>query len=348
MDAIEATTTVAPSSDALGDQIRIPDPVTNTIPFQGKADLPPDARRDADIDKAINDALGPDDGDKPAPKPKVAEPVAAEKPEAKKAEKPPSGFDDAALAEWEAVPESVRGAVHRRTQEMERGIEKYRVDAQAYEPIKPFAEMAKASGTTVDVALNRYINLEQKLRADPLGGLQEVVANLNLKKADGTLVIMGQSPDETASRQEATIMQLSRQLQAVTEQLSGFSGHVQKQQEQAQYSNAEATWSDFQSQYPRAVELQEPIAEFLTNYPQLDSVPVSERLQIAYSWASSMFPNVAHTDAAPLVQTQIEATPSTAGRKSISGSPGGIEAKTAPRNLSSSSAVEKAMRAVLG
>ncbi len=383
-DALTPTAPTNPTSDTLADQSTLPNAQTNTIPVD---DIPPDEKRSRDVNKAIDDALGAEDE---APKPK---PKAAEKPEVKPAEvkpeaakpvvqaepvrsvapkldtpparpsayrEPPAGFDDAAKAEWEAVPETVRGAMHRRAQEMERGIEKYRTDSEAFEPVRKYHDLAKESGTDLPTALSRYVALETKLRQNPLEGLQDVVANLNLKKSDGTLVtlrdvaasIMGQSPDQSTSRQESTIQRLSMQLQQVNEQLAGLSTHVEGQRQQAKVSSAESEWSSFQREYPRARELENDIASFLTKYPAPDNMPVKERLADAYAWAVAKSPNGAHTasfsngahTADPsLAQTQA-ALPNPAGQKSISGAPGGTDAKSAPRNLNRSAAIEKAMR----
>ena len=388
-DALDAGHSAA-QPEALGEQTDIPNPITNTIPLaeekpeaKPEPKLSPDEKRSKSVQDAIDKALKDGDGDDVKPKPKDAKAKlkddakpdakaeAAEKPadapkedavapkDAKEAPKkpsayrePPSGFDDAAKAEWEATPESVRGAMNRRFKEMERGIERYRAVEQEYEPVRQYAEMAKQSGTTLDQALQRYVGMEQKLRQDPMAGLQDVIANLDLKKQDGSPVtlrdvaasIMGQSPDQEASRQEATINKLTQQVQSLTQQLGGFSKHVEQQQQQAKVSSAENEWGAFQREQPRAKELEPQIAEFLTKYPA-PQMPAGERLRDAYNWAAAQNPNVAHTDSPPLVQTQTPPAPKPAGQKSISGAPGGNDAKTVSRNINRSDAVEKAMRA---
>lgn len=115
-----------------------------------------------------------------------AEAKAKPEPKASAYRDPPNGFDDAAKRDWETTPESVRGAMNRRFQEMERGIHKHRQEAQQFEPIRKYAEMAKQHGTDLPTALRRYTNMEQQLRQNPMQGLQAVVANLNLTKPDGS------------------------------------------------------------------------------------------------------------------------------------------------------------------
>jgi hypothetical protein len=372
-----ADTAAPPQSDALVEQTTPANPITNTVPVdQGVASV--GSALDGALDKVLGgdgeDVKGDESPEKPAAKPtpeakpkvekvvsaepvKPAEPTADTKPVRATAYKePPSGFDPAAKAEWEAVPESVRGAMHRRAQEMEQGIEKYRADAQEYEPVKRYAEMAKQSGTTLDQALSRYVEMENTLRRDPMAGLQAVVANLGLTKQDGSPItlrdiaasIMGQKPDQIASRQEATIANLTRQLQDVTQKLSGFQQHIEAQQYQAVEAGAHSAWQSFQAQNPRATELESDMATFLRKYPAPDNVPITERLSDAYNWAVAKSPNGAHTAAMPLVQTQIALTPNPAGRKSISGAPGGNTPNTRPRSTQSSLTddIDYAMRRV--
>lgn len=243
---------------------------------------------------------------------------------------PPAGFNKEAAKEWDATPESVRNEVYRRNQEMERGIHRYKQDAEQFEGVRHFAEMAKQSGTDLPTAMGRYVEMENALRQNPMQGLQQVVANLGLTKSDGSPItlrdvaatIMGQTPDQAASRQEATISQLNQQIAQLQQQIGGFSKHVEQQQQQSRVTSAESTWAQFQASNPRAAELEPQIAEFLTKYTT-EAVPVTERLQDAYNWAVSQSPNVAHTDNEPLVQTQpVQKAVNPAGKKSISGTGG--------------------------
>lgn len=378
--------TAGPQTDTLAEQADAPNPQTNLIPEQTPEDAPksPEAKRSNSVKDAIDKALGPEDDEKPAEKPKAevkpdakaekakAEPLNAAKEaetapaDAAKAEeqpkpapKPtayreaPSGFDDAAKGEWEAVPESVRGAVHRRHQELERGIQKYRQDAEQFEPVRQYAEMAKKGGTDLPTALHKYVGMETELRRDPISGLQQVVANLGLKKPDGSAVtlrdvaasIMGQPADQAASRQEATISHLTQTIGQLQQQIGGFSQHVERQQQEAKVATAENEWSTFQRANPRAAELEPQIADALQRQNAQAYGSLTERLNEAYAVASAQNPSVAHTDVPPLAQTQPtpkQANP--AGQKSISGAPGGNDAKSQTRKLSRKESIEKAMR----
>ena len=140
-------------------------------------------------------------GEKPGAKekaPKAEKPAQeAQEPPAPKAEpkadagpyaEPPARLDEAAKAEWRDTPPGVRGSVHRALTEMERGIEQHREGAQAWEHVRRFDEMARQTGTDLPTALERYTNMENALRQNPIQGLEAVVAQNQLIgiRIDGT------------------------------------------------------------------------------------------------------------------------------------------------------------------
>ncbi|MGB3655949.1 MAG: hypothetical protein WBA41_32700 [Rivularia sp. (in: cyanobacteria)] len=283
-----------------------------------------------------------------------AEAKAKPEPKASAYRDPPNGFDDAAKKDWETTPESVRGAMNRRFQEMERGIHKYRQEAQQFEPVRKYAEMAKQHGTDLPTALQRYTNMEAQLRQNPMQGLQAVVANLNLTKPDGSPVtlrdvaasVMGQTPDQAASRQEATINQLNSQIEQLKQQIGGLSQHHEQQQEQQKVQSAQTEWDTFQREHPRASELEADIAEALQMQNAEAYPSLTQRLRHAYAVAEAQNPSVAHTDPQPLAQTQTPTRqPNPAGQKSVSGAGG--ESRTV-RKMSSDEAIKKAIAKING
>jgi len=283
-----------------------------------------------------------------------AEAKAKPEPKASAYRDPPNGFDDAAKKDWEATPESVRGAMNRRFQEMERGIHKYRQEAQQFEPIRKYAEMAKQHGTDLPTALQRYTNMEAQLRQNPMQGLQAVVANLGLTKPDGSPVtlrdvaasVMGQTPDQAASRQEATINQLNSQIEQLKQQIGGLSQHHEQQQEQQKVTAAQTEWDTFQAAHPRAKELEGAIAEALQMQNAEAYPSLTERLRHACAVAEAQYPSVAHTDPQPLAQTQTPIRqPNPAGKKSVSGAGG--ESRTV-RKTSSDEAIKRAIAKLNG
>lgn len=371
----------APQTEALAETTELPKPVEAKLPeSEPKPEVkknPDQARSDA-VKNAIDKALKPEEAkpakadakpeaetkSEPVAKDRAADgkftaPVAAEpKPEPKPTafrEAPPR-FDDAAKSEWEAVPEGTRGAIHRTVRELEQGITKHREAAEAFEPIRKYADMAKQSGTDLATALQRYTGMEQELRRDPIAGLQAVVANLGIKNPqtgmpvtlrDIAAHVLGQKPDQVASQHEASNQQLRQQVAQLQQQISGVTQHVQSQQQEARVASVASEWDGFKASNPRATELEPYMAEFLQKYPAPANMPVRERLADAYAFAAAKFPSPtgAHTadQLAPLAQTQAQPKPiNPAGQKSVSGAPSG-KAEVATRKLSRKEAINKAM-----
>jgi hypothetical protein len=371
----------APQTDALAETTELPKPVEAKLPeAEPKPEVKknPDQQRSDAVKNAIDKALKPEEA-KPAkadakpeaeikPEPvakdraadgKFAAPVAAEpKPEPKPTafRDAPPRFDDAAKSEWEAVPEGTRGAIHRTVRELEQGITKHREAAEAFEPIRKYADMAKQSGTDLATALQRFTGMEQELRRNPIAGLQAVVANLGIKNPqtgmpvtlrDIAAHVLGQKPDQVASQHEASNQQLRQQVAQLQQQISGVTQHVQSQQQEARVASVASEWDGFKASNPRATELEPYMAEFLQKYPAPANMPVRERLADAYAFAAAKFPSPtgAHTadQLAPLAQTQAQPKPiNPAGQKSVSGAPSG-KAEVATRKLSRKEAINKAM-----
>ena len=256
---------------------------------------------------------------------------------------PPQRFDDAARSEWEAVPESVRGAIHRAQKEMETGIEKYRASAEAYETVREFDEMARNAGGNLRQTLERVVALEQAFTRSPVEGFQRIADHFGIDLRQLATAIVQQSPqqvnDQRARMQMADMQRQNQQLQRALE------AERQNHQVEARRAEAMTEWQQFSASNPRATELEPVMAEFLAKYPPADNVPLRDRLADAYAFAVAKQPSAAHTGTEPaLAQTQTPRTPNPAGRQSIAGSPSG-EATSSKRKLSRAEATLKAMRA---
>lgn len=252
----------------------------------------------------------------------------------------PSRFDDAAKAEWESVGENTRGAVHRMQRELEQGIEKYRKDAEAFEPLRQYHDLARQNGTDLKTALDRYNALEDELLRDPISGMQSLISQLGLRGPNGQPAtlrdiaahVLGQKPDQVASRQEATISSLKGEIADLKRQLGGVSQQMQQQAEAAKIESLTAEWQGFAAQNPNAAVLEAEMAEFLTKYPAPET-PVRERLSDALAWAEARHPDkiAAHTrDDDVAAQTRDKPAPNPAGQKSISGAPASGSDPTLP------------------
>lgn len=96
------------------------------------------------------------------------------------AERPPPGWSVAAKAAWEQLPPEVRSAVAHREQEINNGF----AELTHWKAVRPYAEMAVQSGTTLPEALERYVGIENMLRQDPVQGLLQIANNLGMSAAN--------------------------------------------------------------------------------------------------------------------------------------------------------------------
>lgn len=377
-----------PSSDALDDQVDglravtaspegdEPDPKAEPKPEPAKTK---EQKRADQLRATIDKTLDAKPDAKADPKPEVkpeakpetaADAVDAAKPPAREAKQTddnaappqrvsafkdaPSGFDDAAKREWEATPEGVRGAVHRRIREMESGLERSRQPAERYEKVfRQFDDIARQAGADPAHALSTYVALDRKLRTDLIGGLSDIVAAQGVRGPNGQPVtlrdiashILGQTPDQNASRTEAVIQALQQELAQLKQGLGGVSQHVQDQRQEAQSTAMQGVWEQFTQNNPRAVELEGDMIAFMRRYPAPAGTPPDEILADALAFAASKAPQpiAAHTGNEALAQTQTPRQANPAGKKSVSGAPRGNI--TEPKaKLSRREAIEKSMR----
>lgn len=287
-----------------------------------------------------------DDTGKFAPKEgetaKAAEPAKA--PEATKAapvatqpaSDAPARFSADAKAAWATTPDPVKAETARAIKEMEAGIEKHRQTVAEYEPVRRFADMAKQSGTTLDAALERYTNLENILRQDPIRGLNAVCENMGLSLRDVAAHILGQSPEQNASQQDATIRELKAQIAGLTEQVGGVTQTFTKQRENQTVEQIAAFAA--QPEHARFEELADDIAFFLKSGKTNDlaeAYKLAERLNPApaAAFAPEPEPNPAP---APDLTAQTRK-----GSLSITGAP---SPGSDPANRQPSSSIKDALR----
>jgi hypothetical protein len=176
----------------------------------------------------------------------------------------PTRWDARARAEWGAAPESVRASVHRMHQEFSRAYQRMHGDHQEMNRIRHFQQMAQQHGTTLERALHNYTSMEDKLRSDPVGGLDVIVNNLNLRTPEGRRItladiawhVLNTSPDQHRTMQMGNAQTaLGQQLIATQQQLAALA----QQQRQMQYRQAFARTrrgvDRFAETHPRLDEL---------------------------------------------------------------------------------------------
>ncbi len=82
-------------------------------------------------------------------------------------QRPPPGWSIKSKADFDKLPEHVRADILKREDEVNRGFSKL----AEYKGLDRYSEMAKASGTDLPAALERYVAAEQYLERNPVEGL---------------------------------------------------------------------------------------------------------------------------------------------------------------------------------
>ena len=189
---------------------------------------------------------------------------------------PPPRMAEHAKAEWHAAPESVRGEVHRMQQEFSSAYQQYRGDHETMNSIRPFQELAVKHQTTLQRALTSYVSMENKLRADPVAGLDQIVNNLGLKTPDGQPIglrdiafhVLSQSPEQLRQLQQGNAQSAaSQQIGSLHREISGLKQAVNRMHTQQQFTYTRSAVDQFADSHPRFDELGDLIeAELKVGY----------------------------------------------------------------------------------
>lgn len=140
-----------------------------------------------------------------APEVKTEEPAKAA---AAPAAGPPPSWSVKSKAAWEKLPAEVKADIAKREQEMAQGLAALR----DYKDLKPYAELASRHGTTLPKALDHYIGIENKLKADLPGGLMQIAQNFGLNQQQGAALFL-----DMARRLGAQVGPAATQAQTPTE-----------------------------------------------------------------------------------------------------------------------------------
>jgi hypothetical protein len=243
----------------------------------------------------------------------AAKPVEAAKPSFTASEAP-SRFSEDAKKEWATAPESVRRETERAIKELTDGFQKYKQSSERDQTLNEFHEMAKASGKELSGVVREYVNMENKLRQDPIGGLDMLCQRLGFSLRDVAAHVMGQKPEEQASQQDAVIRELRQELATIKQQVGGVTQTIEQQREQATLTEI----NKFASEHPRFEELAEDIAFFMKSGRAKD-------LPEAYQLAERLNPAPAGQakETAPAASSAAHEPPvhPDKGQKSINGAP---------------------------
>jgi hypothetical protein len=97
---------------------------------------------------------------------------------------PPTSWSAPAKAAWDGLPAEVKDAIAKREGEMAAGSAQYR----DYADLKPYADMAQRSGTTLAKAMEAYTGIEFLLQQDPARGFAQIAQNIRLSQADAAKI----------------------------------------------------------------------------------------------------------------------------------------------------------------
>ena len=228
---------------------------------------------------------------------------------------PPPRISERARQDWDTAPESVRGDYHRLHQEAEGIHRHYKAVADAYQPVAQYDQMARQHGTTLDKALHNYVSMEQKLRADPVGGLDVIVNNLGLKGPNGQPIglrdiayhVLSQSPEQLQMLQQGNQQTAAvQQIGALHQQVNGLKQALHQMHTEQQFKQVRSGVDQFADSHPRFDELGGIIERELKLGFDLDT---------AYRRADMLFPG--NTAA----QTRTTSAQTRPVDRSISGSP---------------------------
>ena len=311
---------------------------------------PVDAKPETKVEPKAEQPRG--DGGKFAPK-EATQPQTALQVEAKPAQateqqaKPtsyaeaPKGYSEAAKAEWANTPEAVRGDIHRRQGELEKGINQYR---EVVEPLKPYLDLTRQHNTTLPKVLDQYMGLERALKSPDMGqknaALADVFHHAGINPRDWAAQLLNQSPDQVQSEQDSTIRELRAQIGRLEQQIGGVTQTVQQQREQATLAEI----NKFAADHPRFEELADDIAFFMKAGRTSD---LSEAYELAERLNPAPLAQLA-TKQEPVIPAQPAAEVQPKGSKSISGAPsqGSNPAAKRPPAKSNREALDRAFASI--
>jgi hypothetical protein len=261
---------------------------------------------------------------------------------------PPPRISERAKKDWDTAPESVRGDYHRLHQEAEGIHRHYKGVAEAYMPIAQYDQMARQHGTTLDKALASYTGIEQKLRSDPVAGLDTIVHNLGLtdpqtgKRIDLRDIayhVLSQSPEQLKQIQQGNVQTATQhQMGALYQEISGLKQALHQMHTEKQFVQTRSAVDQFAESHPRFDELGDLIETELK---------LGFDMETAYRRAELLRPGntVAQTHTTPAQTRPVD--------RSISGSPdvapsNGASKRKPEKPIERRAAIQNAIRRVNG
>jgi hypothetical protein len=252
----------------------------------------------------------------------------------------PSRFTKAAQDAWATTPEPVKVEVERAINEMTQGIEKYKVDAEAHQPFKQFAELSKQNNVEPTQALKNYVEIDKLLYSDPLNGLLQVCQKTNINPVAAAQAILKQfgGPQQEGAAPEVSqlqqiIGQLNNEIAGLKGQFGNFTQTYQQQQYQARLQNTQQSVEQFATAHPHFAEVA-PVIEQLIQTGFAKDLP--DAYEKAVRLTPEVFSKIEQAKAAQAVQpnadqTRLKAEKSITGTPSNGSNPASRKASGSPR-----------------
>jgi hypothetical protein len=226
---------------------------------------------------------------------------------------PPPGWSVASKAAWDALPEHIRADVIKREGEVQQGLAALR----DYKDLKPYAEMATRSGTTLSAALQKYTTMENLARRDPAQGMMAIAHNMGLSQAQAAQLfahlagVLGVRPTNgspsngsrapstsDADQNDDPLMEvigpaLQRVLGPMAQKLGTLETHLTRQQtSQIEADRAVLDRLASDPKYRYYPELEEPIKSLLRAGLVPDTGNLESDFAAAYEMAAYQHPQV--------------------------------------------------------
>ncbi len=234
----------------------------------------------------------------------------------------PKRMSEAARAAWKDAPEHVRADVHRVVGELEKGItEKSEGDRawrelnEAPSPVKgqTYGQLAKALNTTIQGALDRYVEADMRLGKDPVGVLHKLLTNKGLDVRKVAQALLNADPDELKAHHEINDLRAENErLKAGEEQKLEQTKKAVLQNVRSEVETFKTSETDGKRDHPRFDEL-EPLMATLIASKQANT------LKEAYEMADRARPG----RKAPEIDSPDTAAQTRKSELSVTGSPTG-------------------------
>lgn len=251
---------------------------------------------------------------------------------------PPARFLPKEKELWANVPNPVKAAVVRLSQEHETELTQYRASHDEWTKLDKFHQMAKGHNTSINDALERYTAVDGLLHSKPIEGIRQVLATVGITPQQYAEFIMKNPQAAQAPAQRAPDPQVQHQ----STEIKALKTEIESMRhEQA----ARSIIDPFRAANPRYDELQDDIAFFLSSGKIPASLTPQERLEAAYDMAVRINPT-SSVSQPPAHQEPVDVSrvPSPdAGTKSVRGAPeAGISQDKGKASKNNRDAVRKA------